>query len=317
MYFTVRKKKPAPLPPSSHTKMSALPEEKTQTLKSNKVMSFDMEEEMKQKSATLPSSFPSPPVHRRDVELPPSSSPTPPTGMSSSDEDTVVDFPVDHFNFTYEDRFTSGLISPDSQKLLDDIIPPTSEIVAIKSPKREIQRGENSGLQFNTFKQIQKSSSENHLNLDTSTGLYESRSRSRSPSRDRSPLLKLKQVKCPQIDPTRIPSPMNGHRISKSQSSLGFHEKSARGNSDNNEVLQFSKIPPVFLFGNNPGLPDIIVDDVDLGLDVSNKNVEQFNFFEPPPPYLSNFNRTESNESWTGFLSKLETILSNKTEEYV
>ncbi|KAI5699676.1 hypothetical protein M8J75_006773 [Diaphorina citri] len=80
----VRKKKPAPLPPSSHTKMSALPEEKTQTLKSNKVMSFDMEEEMKQKSATLPSSFPSPPVHRRDVELPPSSSPTPPTECCSS-----------------------------------------------------------------------------------------------------------------------------------------------------------------------------------------------------------------------------------------
>ncbi|KAL1455362.1 hypothetical protein WDU94_009462 [Cyamophila willieti] len=72
----VRKKKPAPLPPTSHSKMSALPEEKTQTLKSNKVTSFDVEEELKQKSATLPTSFP-PSLHSSGVDSPSPASPTP------------------------------------------------------------------------------------------------------------------------------------------------------------------------------------------------------------------------------------------------
>uniref|UniRef100_A0A8D8VSC8 Protein cordon-bleu n=2 Tax=Cacopsylla melanoneura TaxID=428564 RepID=A0A8D8VSC8_9HEMI len=72
----VRKKKPAPLPPTSHSKMSALPEEKTQTLKLNNVTSFDVKEELKQKSATLPSSF-LPTLDCSGVDPPPPASPTP------------------------------------------------------------------------------------------------------------------------------------------------------------------------------------------------------------------------------------------------
>lgn len=331
--LSARKKKPAPLPPTSQVKMSALPEEKTQTLKTNKVTNFEIEEDLKQKSATLPSSFPSPlSIHSSDVVPAPGMS-----RLSSSDEDTVVDFPVNNSlpksTDDNDDDVSSGSASPDiseidsafqfvyeeddisdSQKLIHDtlVIPPTSEIVPIKSPKREIPLVQlpYSDYQLNSFKKIQKSTSNIDFKSDPESRFQEPW-RAKSPSLDKSPLHKLKPVKIPEVDLSRIIP------VRKSQSSLGFNENPKRKDSQYDSVLQYSKIPPVFLFGNDIGVPNIIVDDVDLGLDVSNKAGEQFNFFEPPPPYLSNFNRTESNESWTGFLNKLETILSNKTEEYV